>query len=247
MYNKFYSELNSIFDGNSDFDFMNHGYAPVSSRIEQSSITYKTQASLYLFLVENINNKHNKKILDIGCGRGGGIKTISETYGFDQVFACDINEDNIYHCNNSNITKKINYSICDAQKLNYEKKYFDVILNVESMHCYQHPDLFLEGTYNILKDEGVFLLGNVFSVTMSNKRIGLLHKYFHVEDVWDITPNTIESCKSVIATTKNILSKNTLHNIEGYRFKLNNFLHKLKLYESNSLKFVCFSLRKKLF
>ena len=132
MHNKFYSELNSIFDSNTDFDFMNHGYAPVSLRITDSNITYKTQASLYLFLVENISNKENKKILDIGCGRGGGIKTIGEMYNFSQLFACDINEDNLSYCNESNTSNKINYSLCDAQKLNFQKRYFDVILNRET-------------------------------------------------------------------------------------------------------------------
>ena len=57
--------------------FLNHGYSPAYSEFE--GVQFKHQLSLYKKSIDGIS-LDNKSILEVGCGRGGGSKWISDTY-----------------------------------------------------------------------------------------------------------------------------------------------------------------------
>jgi hypothetical protein len=65
-----------------------------SKFIKNEDLDFKNQVSLYLSLFEKIN-PNNKDILEIGCGRGGGINSLVKYFNFNKIDACDINENNI--------------------------------------------------------------------------------------------------------------------------------------------------------
>ena len=93
-----YTKLNITF-GNSPLDFMNHGYAPSLNIIDDEDYIFKNQISLYLQMFDNIDMK-NKNILEIGCGRGGGISAIQKYLNPKELYACDLNYMNIEYCIN---------------------------------------------------------------------------------------------------------------------------------------------------
>ena len=149
-----YNEVNMLL-GNTGVNFMNHGYSPSSEIISEDDFIFKNQISLYLNMFEGIDSK-GKKVLEVGCGRGGGISAIKKYLDTDKLFACDINKLNIEYCKN-NHDDSIEFKVSDAHKLDYPDSFFDIVLSVESSHCYHLPKLFFSEVSRVLKPGGIFL------------------------------------------------------------------------------------------
>lgn len=150
-----YKKLNTFFKD--DFYFLNHGYGPAYP-LFADELT-KHQYSLYYHLIKNVKTD-NLKILDIGCGRGGGTRMYRD-YGFNfsEIYGCDLVPENVEFCKSTH--KEINYQVADAINLPYEDNYFDVISSVESSHTYGGVLTFLREVKRVLKPSGVFLYTDV--------------------------------------------------------------------------------------
>ena len=77
-----YTHHNKLLNKIKFYDFMNHGYDPVSNLLDKDFIM-KREASLYFKLLENIDT-NNKNILDVGCGRGGGVALYKKYFNFQK-------------------------------------------------------------------------------------------------------------------------------------------------------------------
>lgn len=201
-------------------DFYNHGYAP--SYPEYSSDIMKNQLSLYRYALEGVETR-GKKILDVGCGRGGFSRVYREM-GFSEIHGCDILEENI------SFAKKhydgVEFSVCDAMDLNvYSENYFDIVTNVESSHCYKDRELFHSEVKRILKPEGIFVYVDI------NPEIEDFGEI--IEE--DITENVENSVRENLETFKNIedeqsreiflkVTENALKNYEGNAFTCLKFI-----------------------
>ena len=109
-----YNKLNNFFNDVDYVKFMNHGYYPPFELVKNEQ--QANQASLYAYLLNEINTD-NLKILDIGCGRGGGVNIFSKYYQFSEVHGCDINEIGINHCK-ANVDN-VQFKVSDAENLEY--------------------------------------------------------------------------------------------------------------------------------
>jgi ubiquinone/menaquinone biosynthesis C-methylase UbiE len=196
--NLVYDQINSLFKSN-DISFMNHGYYPPPDFIKKENINFKNQISLYLSLFNNLD-VNDKTILEIGCGRGGGIQELSKYFYFKKIDACDLNKKNIEYCikNNKN---KTNFQISNAENLNYSNNMFDVIINVESSHCYKNPQLFFNEVKRVLKPDGIFLYTDVGLTINSFSDFFYLFRNIHRKD---ITENVKNACKNDIENFKNL-------------------------------------------
>ena len=135
-------------------------------------------------------NMSNKNILEIGCGRGGGIAAIEKYLKPKELHACDLNSMNIQYCKN-NQGKTINFKQCNAQNLQYPDNYFDVVINIESSHSYEEPDLFFKEVNRVLKYDGIFLYSDTGNVIHQFPKS---FQYFKKIIREDITKNVEQSC-----------------------------------------------------
>ena len=91
-----YTILNTTILGDDlRFKFMNHGYYPVDPRVAGRTI-FETAASLYTRVMSYVDDPG--KLLEVGCGRGGGIELITKLYDIDKAYACDYNIKNLEFC-----------------------------------------------------------------------------------------------------------------------------------------------------
>jgi ubiquinone/menaquinone biosynthesis C-methylase UbiE len=187
-----YSMHNNFLGGDNYYNYMNHGYYPPYKKLFDYHKIFKHQASLYLHLFDDIDTK-NKSILEVGCGRGGGINLLNKMFDFKNIEACDLSEENINHC--QKYANGIKFEVANAENLDYEHNQFDVVINVESSHGYNYLDPFFSKVQKILKSGGVFLYTDNFypiDTTYVEQQLSLCFKNVKKED---ITNNIIQSCE----------------------------------------------------
>jgi len=97
-------------------------------------------------------NVYNKKILDVGCGHGKLLKTLSAS-GFNNLFGVDpfIENDITYNFDNKNIY------IYKNEFTNINEK-FDIIMFNHSLEHIYDQDKTMEHIYSLLNDNGICII-----------------------------------------------------------------------------------------
>ncbi|MBN1185018.1 MAG: class I SAM-dependent methyltransferase [Bacteroidales bacterium] len=145
-------------DKHAEILFMNYGYEDkrchVSLSREDEANRYSIQ--LYHHLTSSVELA-GKDILEIGCGRGGGLAYTVRTFNPASAQGVDLDKVAISFCNRHYPHENLNFMRGDAQKLSIEDNTFDVILNVESSHRYPDMKAFLTEVRRLLRPGGYFL------------------------------------------------------------------------------------------
>jgi SAM-dependent methyltransferase len=172
-------------DKKGEITFMNYGMAgrtPALNLIpEQEKDRYSMQ--MYHFVANKIDLK-GRSMLEVGCGRGGGLNYIKEHLNPRSVTGLDLNQKAINFCQNFHCQKNATYVQGDAQKIPFENDSFDVVLNVESSHRYPEPQKFFHEVYRVLKPGGYFLFTDFrtddavpnMELQLKTSRLGLIEK-----------------------------------------------------------------------
>jgi len=192
-----YSMINSRL-ASSGVEFMNHGLYD-KKLIKKIPGDFKNQKLLYYSLFDGVKTK-GKSILEVGCGRGGGIKFLRDNLKFSKITAIDYNQANIDFCKENN-SDGVEFLLGDAENLEFENESFDIVLNVESAHCYPDYQKFVSEVHRVLKPNGIFLSADTCDVDDSNSdyyssNLLSLKNYQVLFSVLekDITPQVAESC-----------------------------------------------------
>ena len=231
---KFYDNHNIFFGKDNYYNYMNHGYYPPHENLFDYHKIFKHQASLYLHLFDDIDTK-NKSLLEIGCGRGGGINLLSKMFDFKNIEACDLTGANINHC--QKYADGIKFKISNAENLDYEHNQFDIVINVESSHCYNYLDPFYSKVQKILKSGGVFLYTDLVEpedIAYLEQRLSLCFKNVKKED---ITNNVMQACEHDIEDFDKVLP-----NDDRKKFFIDIAEEKAKFYKAGEIfyiKYVC--------
>jgi ubiquinone/menaquinone biosynthesis C-methylase UbiE len=229
---EFYTNINEFFES-TNVNFMNHGYYPSHDFIKKEDIDFKNQLSLYLSLFDNLKIE-NKNILEIGCGRGGGIKGISKYFNFKEIHACDLNQENIKYCKTNNKTN-INFKVSNAEKLTYEDNYFDIVINVESSYNYENYPLFFNEVKRVLKPNGIFLYADLGTTIHYFSTFFYLFKNIIRTD---ITENVANACKDDIENFKNLKIR---ENVKDWLVHLaeSKYYKKYSLSNNQYIRYIC--------
>ena len=93
----------------------------------------------------------------MGSGRGGGASYVSRYLKPRSVVGIDISKYAVRLCNSIHQYPNLSFCVGDSEKIPFESESFDVVLNVESSHCYGNIPLFLIEVKRVLKRGGFFL------------------------------------------------------------------------------------------
>ena len=72
------------------------------------------------------------------------------------MIGLDMSEQAIAHCRKTHNVSNLSFQQGDAERLPFPDKTFDVVLNVESSHCYGSAAQFFREVSRVLKDGGTF-------------------------------------------------------------------------------------------
>src|SRR5689334_16595961 len=122
--------------------FLNYGYGDGDD--DQGTVAvpdYTVDRTSVKLVVELVGScpLDGRRVLDVGCGRGGTIATLLRYFRPLEVVGIDLSPAAISFCRRSQSDPRARFEVGDAQSLTFADASFDVVTNVESSHCY--PDV----------------------------------------------------------------------------------------------------------
>jgi ubiquinone/menaquinone biosynthesis C-methylase UbiE len=158
MFRGWYWYVNKA-DKNAEVLFMNYGYHDDNEKIElsKSDEPNRYSAQLYHRLARTVD-LNGKDIVEIGCGRGGGLSYIANSFKPKTALGIDIDARAAKFGNEYYKSKILKFEQGDAQQINLDDASIDIVFNVESSHRYPEMEKFLSEVYRVLKPGGYFLI-----------------------------------------------------------------------------------------
>ncbi len=120
--------------------FMNHGYARLDGSDDFAPLTEEERLQSYsVNLVRELLRGvqvTGKRVLDVGCGRGGAVCHIARQLQPSEIVGLDFCGANLAFCRRHSAAPSAVFVRGDAHCLPFQSASFDVVLNIESSHCY---------------------------------------------------------------------------------------------------------------
>lgn len=150
------------FRNDTDLRFMNYGYfagtGGVALAQEQAAERYS--AALYEAVATQAPLA-GRRVLDVGAGRGGGAAFVQRHLGAAETVGCDTALGAVAFCERVHAgVPGLSFRHADAMALPFAAESFDVVLNVESAHCYPDRAAFFSEVFRVLRPGGQFLMAD---------------------------------------------------------------------------------------
>jgi len=154
--------------------FMNYGYAVLTKdgrlvqdlEVEDADEIYPLQMYYHVSTaLESLKNLNGMKLLEVGSGRGGGLGYVSTHLGPYKCVGIDISQNQIDFCRTTyEENKKLFFFQGDSENLEavegLKEETFDIVINIESSHCYGNFKKFIAGAEKLLKPDGLLVLAD---------------------------------------------------------------------------------------
>ncbi len=98
-----------------------------------------------------------KRVLEVGCGHGGGASYLTRALAPASYLGLDLNPVGIEFCRKHHHVPGLEFVQGHAENLPLPPESVDAVINIESSHCYPHFDRFLAEVGRVLRPGGVFL------------------------------------------------------------------------------------------
>lgn len=147
--------------GYEDWTFMNYGYADeMACQLEllKEDEADRYCCQLYDKVVSGVKLR-GKMLLEVGCGRGGGLSFLQRYHAPVFSHGVDLCHQVIEFCRRRHDNRpgtNLHFRAGDATDLPFDDCMVDVVINVESSHCYPSRKKFFEEAYRVLKPGGKF-------------------------------------------------------------------------------------------
>lgn len=143
----------------SDWRFMNFGYIPTGPAarfaLDADDERDRVFIGLYFQAVSGLDLK-NKKVLEVGSGRGGGAAYIAKYFSPESFIGMDYSPGMVRLAKRLHRASNLSFKRGDAKKLPFPDNHFDLVVNIESSHCYPNIGAFVSEVARVLKPGGCF-------------------------------------------------------------------------------------------
>jgi len=177
--------------------FMNYGCALRPDKIlplASSDEPDRYSIQLYARVVEPIAIA-GQRVLEVGCGRGGGASYLARYHHPSELIAIDFSDAAIEVCRRRHTAvANLVFAVGDAEQLPFAAESFDVVVNVESSHCYGNVESFFREVVRVLRPGGWFL----FADARPKKKLPELATSLAATEGWHLT-ETEDLTQDVIA------------------------------------------------
>jgi ubiquinone/menaquinone biosynthesis C-methylase UbiE len=186
-----------------DWRTMNYGFAPAegdTSVPPMPELSAEDEPDRYCFgLYHRVAAQRDltgRDVLEVGSGRGGGASYVHRYLGPSNTTGLDRSSAAIKLASEREDSPGLSYVVGDAEELPFPDNHVDVVINVESCHCYGSIPLFLEEVFRVLRPGGALLLADLrLSHLQSDFDAELNASPFQVRHRTDITADVVRSLK----------------------------------------------------
>ena len=180
------------------WSFMNFGYAETDPATPQIGLSASDEPNRYCIqLYDHVLRParallRGARVLEVGCGRGGGCDYVFRAGAPEAVTGLDFSAQAVSLCRESFAVPGLSFEQGDAEALPFPDASFDIVLNVESSHCYGSMERFMGEVARVLRPGGFFLWADMRPAGEAISR-GLTGSGLRLVAGETITPNVLLS------------------------------------------------------
>jgi ubiquinone/menaquinone biosynthesis C-methylase UbiE len=239
--------------------FMNLGFAELDPQADSLELD-PTQEPFRLFIqlyrhVLKPAKLEGSDVLEVGCGAGGGARFVMGHYHPRSLVGIDLVEANIAEALAQPPLPGLTFQLGDASALPFPDNSFDVVVNIESSHCYPSMPQFLNEVKRVLRPNGLFLFADHRPTsdewgsqrTIASLQDDLRETGMEILRDEDITPNINAASEMLNEGKQFVLSLSSIHGIERVHFEEIMHLRGSRNYEnlmSGAWQYRCYALQK---
>mgnify|MGYP001603517459 CR=1 FL=1 len=158
----------------------------------------------------------NKIVIDCACGSGIGSKIFAEARA-KEIYAFDINEEEIEKVKKSNSNLSIKFQLADALSIPLPDNFADVFVSFETIEHIKKDREYLKEAKRVLKKDGIFICStpnrtitnpsktindkpfNKFHVReySSSEFINVIKEYFSISEIYGQNPAVLLKTKII--------------------------------------------------
>ena len=141
-----------------DWRFMNYGFVPDGAPFPLRAEDEPERASIGLYQQAMTDLPvAGARVLEIGSGRGGGVRYIARYFAPSAVTGLDYSAETVRLARKLNSdTGILSFEVGDAENLPFADGAFDIVVNIESSHCYGDVPRFAREVGRVLAPGGWF-------------------------------------------------------------------------------------------
>ena len=191
-------QLISRWDVDAVMTFMNYGYAPLDGAEPGFALSAEDEERRYCIQlyhrVAGAVDLTGKDVLEVGCGRGGGVSAVMRYLQPRTIVGIDFAERAIAFCRRRHHIQGLLFGVGDAELLPLKAGSFDAVVNVESSHAYPSVERFLREAVRVLRPRGYLLFADVRPVGgVDRLRAQLAASGLDMFQEERITPNVVRA------------------------------------------------------
>lgn len=146
-----------------DVVFLNVGYEedpPMALPLAKPDEPNRYHIQLYHRIATQADLR-DKRVLEVGCGHGGGASYLMRALRPASYTGLDINPAAIAFCRKRHDLAGVDFVHGDAERMPFPDQSFDAVINVESSGAYPHFPRFLAEVGRVLRPGGDFLYADL--------------------------------------------------------------------------------------
>lgn len=183
----------------SEWTFTNYGLKvdeySKSLVLETRDEKNRLSIQLYYHLLKNLDLS-GKDVLELGSGRGGGADFIVRYFYPQRVVGLDKSLASVKISQNLHQEKKLEFIKGRAESIPFDSNSFDVLISVESSHCYKNYEKFMSEAWRVLKPKGYLLIADFRPADLTEKwKADIKKSSFKILEYQDITNKVFASLK----------------------------------------------------
>lgn len=163
LVSKYFYRIQTRLFSTDDVVFLNIGYEedpPMALPLAECDEPNRFYIQLYHRLATQADLS-GKRVLEVGCGHGGGASYLTRTLHPASYTGLDLNGAAVAFCRKRHNLPGVDFVHGNAEQLPFPDQSFDAVVNLESSAAYPHFSRFLAEVTRVLRPGGHFLYADL--------------------------------------------------------------------------------------
>lgn len=191
----------------------NYGYGPAGTEASTYAHDERYQLQLYREIARALGDENwrAKTVLEVGCGRGGGLHFLVQLLEPHHTSGLDFSHNAISNCTAQYAKDKerLHFMQGDAMDLPFDAGAFDIVFNAESSHIYSDQARFLREVARVLRPGGYFVIADYRTAGegIARFRADVQAAGLHLLNERNISKEVLVACKEDTARREALVAR----------------------------------------